>query len=310
MKLIRGIHNLHHCHTPTVATIGNFDGLHKGHQHIISNVCQQAKAMGLVSTAITFEPLPNEYFCKKFDKALPGRIYSFRDKVIRFQSTDIEQLVCLDFNEALANMEAETFVKDILIDALHVNYLVVGDDFKFGKQRKGDFNLLQAIGNEYGMEVVSTPTIADDQNRISSSRIREALQTGNLTSANELLGTPYRINGTIKHGDKRGRTIGFPTINMKLIDNLIAKKGVYVVQVHNLSETPLYGVANLGNRPTFDGNEMRLETFIFDFDESVYGRNVEIELLHFLRAEQKFDDFNALLEQIKRDVEQAKAYLN
>ncbi len=303
MKLIRRISPALPSNPGCVATIGNFDGLHKGHQAVIQHVEFKAEAMDLPATVISFEPLPIEFF----RSPPPPRIYALRDKLRLLQEMNVDRFACLRFNHALASMEAEDFVHNILLDGLKVRYLVVGDDFRFGKGRRGDYHMLQRMGEEQGMQVVDTPTFLHDDERVSSTRIRLALSTAELELAAELLGKPYRISGRVRHGDKRGRTIGFPTLNMRVPHYVALRRGVYAVQVAGLGEALIPGVANLGTRPTVHGLENRLEIHLFDFNQQVYGQHICVEPVTFLRDEMKFASFDDLKTQIARDAEQARA---
>ncbi len=305
MKLFRGTYSLESETKGCVATIGNFDGLHQGHQKVINKLKIKAEELDLPLVVISFEPLPAEYFMPN----PPARIYPMRDKVRLLNSFGVDQFLCLNFDKVFASQSPQSFVQTILLDSLNTKYLAVGDDFRFGHNRKGDFQLLKQMGNESGMQVTDTSTYSFDNERISSTRIRKYLEVGDITSANQLLGFNYQLSGRIRHGEKRGRTIGFPTLNMRLPNNIAPQKGVYAVKVHGLQGSPLMGVANLGNRPTVDGTENRLETHLFDFDQDVYGQTVCVELVEFIRAEKKFDDLEALKVQIISDAEKAKILL-
>ncbi len=221
----------------------------------------------------------------------------------------IDNFLCLKFSEELASTDPTAFIENILINSLNVKYLAVGDDFRFGYKRGGGFNLLQGVGKAHGMIVEDTKTQVHQGERISSTRIREALSKGDIQSANKLLGHSYQLSGRIRHGDKRGRTIGFPTLNMKVPEHIAPQLGVYAVEVHGLSEAPLNGVSNLGVRPTVDGTENRLETHIFDFSSYVYGKYISVELKEFIRGEHHFKNFEALKQQINIDAETAKTML-
>ncbi len=292
-------------HLGCVATIGNFDGLHRGHRAVIEHVQHQAQLFQLPATVISFEPLPSEFF-----RATPqGRIYALRDKLRILQQLNLTQFVCLRFDHALASMPAETFVQQILLDGLKVRYLVVGDDFRFGKGRRGDYHLLQQMGAEAGMQVVDTPTFLHEDERISSTRIRLALSTAELALANELLGQPYQISGRVRHGDKRGRSIGFPTLNLRVPQHIALRRGVYAVKVFGLGDTALNGVANLGARPTVHGLEDRLEVHLFDFNQQVYGQTVCVQPMTFIRDERKFASFAELKAQIAQDASLAQQLL-
>ena len=297
MKLIRDISGGQHLNAGCVATIGNYDGIHLGHQAILQQVSKQAAKYDLPKVVISFEPLPSEFFTG--DKA--QRVYPFRDKARLLEILEIDYFCCLRFNEAMANMRPVDFVEQVLFDAMKVKSLMVGDDFCFGKDRKGDFNLLLDMGKANGMQVHKTDTCNDASGRISSTRIRQHLAKGELAAATDLLGKPFCLSGRIRHGDKRGRTIGFPTANLRIQDNIAAANGVYAVRVNGLGSNTLKGVANLGNRPTVGGTETRLEVHLFDFDRSVYGKHIVVELCEFIRREQRFEDFAALTAQIHKD---------
>lgn len=305
MRLIRGIHSLKESDSACVATIGNFDGLHLGHRKIIKHLKDKSKSLGLPLIIISFEPLPSEYFMP----TPPARIYPMRDKIRLLDELGVDNYLCLPFNTEFAKLSPKDFINSILLKSLAVKYLAVGDDFRFGHKREGDFQLLKEMGESAGMEVIDTPTCLQNGERVSSTRIRNFLEAGEITSANKLLGQPYRLSGRIRHGDKRGRTISFPTLNMKVLEHIAPARGVYAVKVHGLSNIPLNGVANLGSRPTVNGSENRLETHLFDFDEEVYGKHIGVELVEFLRAEKEFEDFNALKSQILLDAAQAKMKL-
>lgn len=318
MKLIRRIQGLHTepCNENKlrgrVATIGNFDGLHQGHQHIIQQLKTLASQHQLITTVISFEPLPNEFFAQRHQRPLPTRIYPLRDKVRLLKSLAIDEFVCLPFTTTLAEQEPEYFIQQLLIKQLGIRYLVVGDDFRFGKNRRGDFSLLKTLGEKYGMQVTHTQTITVKHERVSSTRIRQQLAIGNISEVNRLLAHRYCLSGRVRHGDKRGRTIGFPTLNLALPEHIAIAKGVYAVRIRGLIQQPeqvLTGVANIGVRPTVSGKEMRLEVHVFEYTGDAYGQQVEIELVEYLRNEVKFDSFEALKAQIALDAKDAKQAL-
>lgn len=309
MKLIRGL--AHQSSQPLnqfakgcVATIGNFDGLHLGHQTLLKHLKQKSKQLNLPSTIISFEPLPAEFFMP----SPPTRLYPLRDKVRLLNQLGMDYYVNLNFNQPLATMDAEDFVQQFLLEQLKVRYLVVGDDFRFGKHRKGDFQLLQSMGAKAGMVVCDTPTCHYKDKRISSSLIRQYLATGNIEASNKLLGEPYQLSGRVRHGHKRGRTIGFPTLNLRMPDTIAPIHGVYAVRIKGLANKMLTGVASLGKNPTVAGKEVRLETYVFDYNGNAYGQYICIQLDKFLRPEEHFDSFEALKQQITQDVDDAKAY--
>lgn len=307
MKLIRGIKSSKQA-SPNgcVATIGNFDGLHLGHQKIINSLKNTANEMSLPLTVISFEPLPSEFFLA----SPPARIFPMRDKIRLLKTLGVDNYLFLKFNAEFATQRPADFIQTILFNALNTQYLTVGDDFRFGHQRKGDFQLLTKMGKQTGMFVADTPTYKLDNERVSSTRIRKYLEEGNIEGANQLLGHKYQLSGRIRHGDKRGRTIGFPTLNLRLLNHIAPKRGVYAVKVKGLADKPILGVANLGTRPTVNGVENRLETHLFNFDKEVYGKYICVELVKFLRTEQNFDDFDKLKAQIDLDAQQAQDVLS
>ena len=288
-----------------MATIGSFDGIHFGHQAVIGQLAEKAAELGLPSLLISFEPQPMEYF---LPAKAPARLTRLREKLQALRRFSVEQVLSLSFNRALAEMPAEAFIKDILIDALKIKYLVVGDDFCFGKDRKGDFAMLQQAGEQFGFQVVNMHTFSIDDERVSSTRIREALEAGALDEAERLLGREYRMSGRVVHGEKLGRELGFPTANIELHRRATPLQGIFVVEVFGLEGEPLPGVASLGTRPAVGGSKAILEVFLFDFDQDIYGRHLQVGFLKKLRDEENFDSLEALTEQIQKDVDQAKAY--
>lgn len=305
-KIIRGLYNLPDPAQGCVATIGNFDGVHLGHQAVLSQLAMKADMLNLPAVVITFEPQPYEYFVP--EKA-PARLSRFREKVEALRAYSIQKLCVLRFNRQLAEMQAETFIQKLLIEGLNVRYLVVGDDFRFGKDRQGDFALLQKVGKQRGFQVVNMHTFAIDQMRVSSTRIREALREGDLAVAEKLLGRPYRMSGRVAHGDKRGRKMGYPTANIHLHRAKVPLQGVYAVQLYGIDEEPVNGVANIGVRPTVSGSDKALlEVHLFDFERDIYGEHVQVYFLKKLRDEHKFADLDQLISQIHIDSAQARHY--
>ena len=306
MELIRGIHNIKHRHKGCVLTIGNFDGVHLGHQQVLKQVSQQAQNMGLPTMVMTFAPQPMEFFAR--NKA-PARLTRLRDKIVQLEKLDIQRLLCVNFNANFSSMSADGFIRDLLVAQLDVKFLVVGDDFCFGIGRKGNFEMLKSAGEELGFEVVSTKSFKMDQLRVSSTAIREALATDDFSHAEKMLGRPYSINGRVSHGRKLGRTIGFPTANIPLKRCVSPVSGVYVVEVNGIDGSVYGGVANIGQRPTVDGIRQQLEVHLFDFNSNLYGKQLEVSLLHKLRDEIKFDSLDALTAQIELDAEAARVWL-
>ena len=306
-KIIRGFHNLSPSSEGCVATIGNFDGVHLGHQAVLSQLALKGDMLGLPATVITFEPQPTEFFLP--EKA-PPRLSRFREKVEALRSYSIEQLCVLRFNEVLAGMSANDFIQKLLVKGLNVRYLVVGDDFKFGKDRKGDFALLKKMGEEHNFQVVNMHTFAIAETRVSSTRIRQALTAGDLMLAQTLLGHPYKMSGRVAHGDKRGRTLGYPTANIHLHRAKVPLTGVYAVRLYGLEDEPIEGIANVGVRPTIGEGTALLEVHLFDFNKDIYGENVQVYFLHKVRDEKKFDGLPALVAQIERDCQSARNYFD
>jgi riboflavin kinase/FMN adenylyltransferase len=306
MELIRGIHNIRAQHQGCVLTIGNFDGVHLGHQQVLEQVATKAKQLGLPSVVMTFEPQPLELFAQ--EKA-PARLTRLRDKFVHLSKLNLDRLLCINFNLQFANIESEDFIRDLLVKRLGVKFLVIGDDFCFGRGRRGDFALLQQAGKKWGFEVVSTQSFCVESNRVSSTLIREALAANQLQAAADMLGRDYSIAGRVSHGQKMGRTIGFPTANIPLKRCTSPVSGVYVVQVKGLQGSPVGGVANIGHRPTVNGIRQQLEVHLFDLSENLYGKQLEVVLLHKLRDERKFASFDALKQQIEFDAEAARVWL-
>jgi len=307
MELIRGIHNIKPEHHGSVLTIGNFDGVHLGHQAVLRQVLAKARALGWPATVMSFEPQPMELFAG--DKA-PARLTRFRDKYLQLKQVGVERLLCVNFNAHFAKMSAQDFVRRLLVEQLGVKFLVVGDDFRFGKGRCGDFAMLVAAGKEYGFTVVSTQSFCVSEQRVSSTAIRQALASDNLQQAESMLGRPYSISGRVSHGRKLGRTIGFPTANVPLKRRVSPVSGVYAVEVFGVNGTPIPGVANVGHRPTVNGVRQQLEVHLFDFQSDLYGRQIEVVLHYKLRDEIKFESFDALKAQIERDAQTARVWLS
>jgi len=305
MQLIRGLHNLTSPLPPCVVTIGNFDGIHLGHQHVLKQLTVAAKSRGLPSAVIIFEPQPIEYFAP--DKA-PKRLTRFREKINYLRAHNIDTLLCLKFDQQLASLEPEDFVKTILIDGMNMKHILLGDDFRFGKNRAGDFHMLQAFGSRFGFGVESSDTLLINGTRVSSTRIRECMHEDDFEQAEQLLGRPYTLSGKVAHGQKLGRELGFPTINIKMGDKTLIVKGIFAVRVKGIDNRVLPGVASIGTRPTVNGVDTILEVYILDFDQDVYGYCVDVEFLHKIRDEEKFDSLDELSRHIKDDIIKAKSY--
>lgn len=305
MELIRGVHNLRPAHRGCVATIGNFDGVHLGHQAVLGQLAHKAEQLHLPAVVITFEPQPQEFFAP--DRA-PPRLTRFREKLQALRRYAVDRVLCIRFDRGFSQLPAETFVENVLVSGLAVRYLVVGDDFRFGHQRRGNFDMLEAAGAAHDFPVVNMHTFGIDGERVSSTRIREALAGGNLKRAEQLLGRPYRMSGRVARGDQRGRTIGFPTANLHLHRRSTPLQGVYAVEMFGLDQEPLPGVANVGTRPTVGGTRSLLEVHLFDFAQDIYGRYVHVDFLQHIRPERRFESFDALKLQIQQDAQAARDF--
>ena len=310
MKVFRGIPNAE-ARAPCALTIGNFDGVHLGHKALISHTREAAARLGISSAVMTFEPHPREFFALAAGdlSRAPARISNLRDKLQSLAATGVERVIVEHFNAQFAALSPRDFVEKVLVKGLHVKWLMVGEDFRFGARRAGDFAMLKQAGAEFGFEVHGLPSVEHEGVRISSSAVRAALGAGNFRQAATLLGHPYAISGHVIHGKKLGRTIGFPTMNLRVAHKRPAVSGIFVVQVHGLGPQPLPGVASLGVRPTVDDSgRVSLETWLFDYDQQCYGRLVCVELLEKLRDEQKYDGLDTLVAAISNDAEQARAW--
>lgn len=304
MQVFRGVpeHSAHGC----VLTIGNFDGVHRGHQALLAKLVALSRATGLPSAVLTFEPHPREYFAHE---NRPRRLTSLREKIQLLADQGVDRLYIGRFNLRFAALTAEEFVEDILIRGLCVRHLMIGDDFCFGKGRKGNFTMLQAAGREAGFTVESMETLAHEGERVSSSAVRAALAEGDMPHAARLLGRPYSIRGRVMHGDKIGRTIGFPTANIQLKHRSPPLMGIYTVSVEGLADRPWPGVASVGVRPTInDAGRPTLEVHLFDWDQDCYDAHLKVNFLVKQRDEERYDSLEALTAQIARDAEQARAY--
>tara|TARA_R110001583_G_scaffold6618_3_gene33562 strand:+ start:2664 stop:3593 length:930 start_codon:yes stop_codon:yes gene_type:complete len=305
MELVRGIHNLKSQHKGCVLSIGNFDGIHLGHQAVLTRLLKEAKRLNVPATVMTFEPQPEELF---LGNHAPARLSRLRDKFVQLEKLTLDRLLCISFTHQFANISAESFIEDLLINKLNVKYLVVGDDFHFGYQRKGDFKLLKQAGKKYGFEVIDTQSLVQQTQRISSTLIRDSLAQGELEHASVMLGRKYSIAGRVSHGKKLGRTIGVPTANLLLKRRVSPVAGVFVVSIIGIDDKTYQGVANIGTRPTVQGERQQLEVHIFNFEGDLYGEQLEVVLEKKLRNEVKFDSFPELKQQIEKDIQGAKQW--
>ncbi len=301
-----------HCTFPAqaaisrVLAIGNFDGLHLGHRALLERLTATARQHGLPPAVMTFEPHPRELFTPE---QAPARLTSLREKLALLESCGIEEIFLLHFSRKLAGLSAAEFIERVLVQGLAARHLIIGDDFRFGKGRAGDFAMLQAAGLQHGFGVEAMHTIEIGGERISSSAVRDVLGAGDLEHAARLLGRPYSIAGRVVHGDKIGRKLGFPTANIQLKRKRVALTGVFAVTVSGLDKRHLPGAASLGVRPTLGaGLRPVLEVHLFDFDREIYGQHLTVHFLHKLRDEARYDSFEALTAQIARDVVATQDY--
>ncbi|WED43851.1 bifunctional riboflavin kinase/FAD synthetase [Legionella cardiaca] len=303
MKLLRGLENIPDFSQGTVATIGNFDGVHRGHQALLKKLRIQADKMRLPLVVLLFEPQPGEFF---YRQQAPARLTSLREKIDVLKRCNVDYVCCLKFNKELALMTAQDFARHYFFSLLQIKYLLVGEDFRFGQQRKGDVHLIREIGKDIDCLVETFPDVSLDSQRVSSTKVREALAKGDLVQASRLLGRTYSLCGRVTKGDGRGRQWGIPTANLSMHKLSLPLRGVFCVQIKR-KDVWLSGVANLGSRPTVDGTKNILEVHLFDFDENLYGEMLQVFFLHKLRDEIKFSSVDALIKQIHDDVDMAKA---
>ncbi len=307
MDVIRGQHNIAPTQRGCVVTIGNFDGMHIGHQALLQQLRRDAQQRGLPSVVILFEPQAREFF---LGEKAPARLCRLRDKLSALAALGVDRVLCLAFTTRLAKMSATVFVEQLLVQQLGVRHVVIGDDFRFGHQRAGDFALLQHAAQQHGFTLSPMPTTDWQGQRVSSTRVRTALQRGDLALAQALLGKPYCIAGKVSYGQQLGRQWGVPTANLRLHRHAAAVQGIYTVWVHGLREAPIPGVASVGTRPSVGGQEMLLEVHLLGFSQTIYGRRLCVEFLQKLRDEAYFSDLTVLRQQIVADVAQANAFFN
>lgn len=290
---------------PCALTVGNFDGVHRGHQALLARVTAAARRLRIASAVMTFEPHPREFFAPD---AAPTRISNLRDKLGALQVAGVDRVFIQHFNRRFAQLPAVDFVEKILLAGCDVRWLLVGDDFRFGAKRTGDNALLQRYAAHGCFELEEMPTFDDGGERISSTAVRTALAAGDLKRAQRLLGRPYAISGHVLHGRKLGRTMGFPTLNLGIAHAHPAVHGIFAVTVHGIGSEPVPGVASIGMRPTVDQpGRWTLEVHLFDFAGEVYGELVSVQFVKKLRDEHKYDNLEALAAAIRRDAEEARA---
>ena len=305
---IRGLHNLREQHRGCVASIGSFDGVHLGHRAILRQLTRAAAEHRLPAVVIIFEPQPHEYFS---GERAPARLMRLREKVKALFDAGVERILCLRFNEELRGLSARAFIDRVLLQGLDIKHLVVGDDFRFGCDRRGDFQLLKEVGQTEGFTVSDTCTLEIDGDRVSSTRIRQALEAADFTLAERLLGRPYRITGRVGYGRQLGRTLGVPTANLHLCRYRSPLQGVFAIKAYRPDDRVYRGLANVGVRPTVSGSPRPLlEVHLLDFEGSLYGELLEVEFLSKLREEQKFQSIDKLQEQLQVDIQRARRFFN
>jgi riboflavin kinase/FMN adenylyltransferase len=304
MELIRGLQNIKPAHRGCVLTIGNFDGVHRGHQAVLAQVKAIAADLGLPAVVLVFEPQPLELFKPEL---APARLTRFREKYHWLAAQGLDRLICASFTPEFAAQEPEYFIQQLLLNQLDVRHLIVGDDFCFGKNRAGNFALLQKAADEFGFGLTPTASLKQRNQRVSSTLIREALAADELALAADMLGRPFSLMGRVRHGQKVGRQLGFPTANVWLYRKKLPVHGVYAIEA--LTRTGRYrGVANIGLRPTLQGRVEQLEAHFFDFNGDLYGQQIEVVLKKKIRTEQKFASLEELQQQIQLDAAAAKHY--
>ncbi len=295
---------------PCALTIGNFDGVHRGHQALLQQLVEGARARHLSPCVLTFEPHPREFFSPH---DAPPRIQNLRDKLMALRQCAIDTIAIEEFNQAFSKLSPSEFVQNILIEKLNTKWILIGDDFCYGAKRAGNFDSLVAAGKQFGFEVSRIPSVLETEERISSSLLRQALEHGDMKRATQLLGRPFSISGHVLYGKQLGRTLGFPTLNLAVSTRHPHAKpvtsGIFVSQVHGLGEKPLPAVSSLGVRPSVESTgQVLLETHIFDFNRSIYGQVVCVELLARLHEERKYPDLTTLQAAIRDDAQMARQY--
>lgn len=306
MKLFRGLDTRGVAPRGCVATIGNFDGVHLGHQALLRRLADRGAELDLPVLVVTFEPLPVEFLAHG---QAPARLTSLAEKAEAMRSAGVDRVWVLRFNQRLARLGPEEFVQRVLVKGAHARHVVVGDDFRFGRERAGDLDLLRALGPGHGFEAAGMDSYRRDGHRVSSTRVREALAAGDMETAQALLGRPYGICGRVVRGEALGRKLGYPTANL-VVSRRPAVEGIFAVEVEGAGDGRVPGVASLGTRPTVDGRRLLLETHLFDFQGDLYGSRIRVIFRARLREEQRFDSLDALTEQMKRDEERAREILS
>jgi riboflavin kinase / FMN adenylyltransferase len=307
MELVRGLHNLSRPAQGSVLTVGNYDGVHLGHQQIIGVLKGRAEQLRSTATVLVFEPSSKEFIDPE---GAPARLTRWREKFLALAAQGVERLVTLRFDECMRAMTPQCFVEELLVERLGTRHLVVGDDFRYGSNAGGTIESLRAAGQTHGFGVEQVPPFVFEGMRVSSTAVRDRLAHSDYPGAARLLGRPYRMMGRVIHGRQLGRTLGFPTANLRLMRRKPPLWGILAVWVHGIASRPLPGVASLGTRPTVNGIEPLLEAHVFDFSGDLYGRAIEVEFVAKLRDEVKFDSLDALMMQMNIDGAQARDLLS
>jgi len=307
MELVRGLHNIAERHRGCVLTVGNYDGVHLGHQQMIALLKRRAAEFGCAATVLVFEPSSKEFI----DPACaPPRLTRWREKFVALAAQGVERLVTLNFDDRMRAMSPQQFVSELLVAGLGARHIVVGHDFRYGCEAAGSIESLSTAGRHHGFSVEQIAPYSIDGVRVSSTAVRERLEHGHFQGAATLLGRPYCMQGRVVHGKELGRTLGFPTANLRLGRRRKPPlKGILAVRAHGIEARPLPGVASLGTRPTVNGVEPLLEVHLFDFAGDLYGRGIEVEFVAKLRDEVKFDSLDAMVAQMHHDAERARAVL-
>jgi riboflavin kinase/FMN adenylyltransferase len=307
MELVRGLHNLSQRHLGCVLTVGNYDGVHLGHQQMIGALKARAAEYGAAATVLVFEPSSKEFIDPE---GAPPRLTRWREKFLALEGLGVDRLVTLRFDEHMRGMTPECFVEELIVAGLGTRHMVVGDDFRYGCKAQGTIDSLRAAGQRCGFGVEQMAPFVIDGVRVSSTAVRARLDCGDFPGAQRLLGRPYRMMGRVVHGNRLGRTLGFPTANVRVMRRKSPVQGILAVRVYGVGSTPRAAVASLGTRPTVGGTEVLLEVYVFDFAGDLYGRQIEVEFVAKLRDEAKFDSLDALKMQMKVDAAQARDLLS
>jgi riboflavin kinase/FMN adenylyltransferase len=307
MELVRGLHNISPRHQGCVLTVGNYDGVHLGHQQMIGALKTRAAELRSAATVLVFEPSSKEFIDPE---GAPPRLTSWREKFLALAAQGVDRLVTLRFDEYMRAMTPQSFVDELIVESLGTRHMVVGDDFRYGCNAGGTIDSLRAAGHAHGFGVEQIAPFVFDGVRVSSTAVRERLASSDYAGAKRLLGRPYRMLGRVVHGRELGRTLGFPTANLRLMRRKSPVNGVLAVRVFGISPEAKTAVASLGTRPTVDGKEMLLEVHVFDFAGDIYGREIEVEFVAKLRDEVKFESLDAMIVQMKVDAAQARDLLS